>query len=170
MKGIEVNLGNKIVKDKKVIDKGFKAMLFIKGFGCFMEAMAGVFLALPISRILRNSLINFLQKELVEYSHDKFLNMLYKVVTGYNMDMNHFMIFYMISHGAAKFLIVYLLYKNKIWAYPLAMVVLGGFAAYQMYKFVHLHSVFLIILTAVDIILIIFIYLEYREQKIARGL
>lgn len=140
-------------------------MLVIKGISCMTEVLIGVFLAMPISKIIRIHLINFLRHELVEYSNDKLLTMLYKVVTGYSMDMNKFMIVYMITHGLAKLLIVYLLYKKKVWAYPLAILILLGFAAYQMYKYVHLHSITLILLTVIDIVLIIFIYLEYKEKK-----
>lgn len=153
------------VRDKNIVDTGFRIMVILKGISALAELLVGIFLALPFSRVLQKEIIEFLKEELVEKSDDKIINMLYSFFTGYTMDMNNFMITYMVFHGLIKLIIVYLLYKNKIWAYPFSVAVLILFVIYQMYKFMTLHSVLLIILTVLDIVLIVFTILEYRKVK-----
>jgi len=40
------------------------------------------------------------------------------------------------------------LLRNKVWAYPISLAVLGLFIVYQLYRFSHTHGYGLIVLTA----------------------
>ncbi len=51
------------------------------------------------------------------------------------MSGEHFMAIYLHSHGIIKLLAVGSLLKNKLWRYPLSIVVFGGFIVYQIYRF-----------------------------------
>jgi uncharacterized membrane protein len=54
------------------------------------------------------------------------------------------------------------LLRNKLWAYPASLVVLGLFIAYQFYRFSYTHGAGLIVLTVFDIIVMGLIWHEYR--------
>jgi uncharacterized membrane protein len=54
------------------------------------------------------------------------------------------------------------LIRNKLWAYPASLLVLGLFSAYQLYRFSYTHSVGLIVLTVFDVIVMELIWHEYR--------
>jgi len=59
------------------------------------------------------------------------------------------------------FLVVGLL-GNKLWAYPVSLVILGRFIVYQLYRFSYTHGVGLIVLAIFDVIVMGLIWHEYR--------
>ena len=40
------------------------------------------------------------------------------------------------------------LWMNKLWAYPLTMVVFAIFCVYQMRRYMHTHSIWIVVLTS----------------------
>lgn len=64
-----------------------------------------------------------------------------------------------------KLFVVLALLKNKLWGYPAALTVFGGFVVYQVYRFTLTGGIGLIALTLVDLIVMWFIWLEYRAVK-----
>jgi uncharacterized membrane protein len=65
-----------------------------------------------------------------------------------------------------KVVLVAALLRNKLWAYPVSLVVLGLFIFYQLYRFSYTHSPALIALSVFDVLVIALIWHEYR---IVRG-
>jgi uncharacterized membrane protein len=55
--------------------------------------------------------------------------------------------------------------KKKLWAYPLAMVVFGMFIAYEIYSYIHSHSVLVLLIVIIDAAIIFMIILEYQRLK-----
>lgn len=72
---------------------------------------------------------------------------------------------YLLSHGLVKVVLVVCLWANRLWAYPLTIVVFAAFMVYQTYRFTHTHSWALIILTLFDGLLIFLTWKEYQDQK-----
>ena len=58
--------------------------------------------------------------------------------------------------------LVIALLKNRLWAYPVSLAVLGLFVVYQLYRFSHTHGVGLILLSAFDVVVLGLIWHEYR--------
>jgi len=54
------------------------------------------------------------------------------------------------------------LLRNKLWAYPVSLVVLGLFIVYQLYRFSYTHGFGLIVLTVFDVFVMGLIWREYR--------
>jgi len=77
----------------------------------------------------------------------------------------HFMAIYLLSHGVVKMFAVVALLKNKLWGYPLSIVIFGGFIVYQIYRFTLTGGIGLIALTVFDLVVICLIWLEYRAVK-----
>ena len=75
------------------------------------------------------------------------------------------MALYLLSHGIVKLFAVVALLKNKLWGYPLSIVVFGGFVLYQIYRFTLTGAIGLIALTIFDLVVIWLIWLEYRAVK-----
>src|SRR5271157_2698199 len=61
---------------------------------------------------------------------------------------------FLLSHGVTKVALVTCLWMNKLWAYPLTIAVFSAFSVYQMYRYAHTHSIWLILLTVFDVVLI----------------
>jgi uncharacterized membrane protein len=66
-------------------------------------------------------------------------------------------------HGIVKVGLVIALWKKKLWAYPLAGIVLVLFTAYQTYLFLHSESLFQVFLTAVDVVILLLLRSEWKR-------
>ena len=54
------------------------------------------------------------------------------------------------------------LLRNKLWAYPVSLAVLGLFIIYQLYRFSYSHGVGLLVLTGFDGVVMGLVWHEYR--------
>lgn len=80
---------------------------------------------------------------------------------------------YLLVHGAVDMGLVVGLLRRKMWAFPAALAVLGGFVAYQVYRLAHTHGILLMVVTAFDLVVMWLIWREYgvlRESKILPAL
>lgn len=78
-----------------------------------------------------------------------------------------FVAVYLLTHGLVKLLLAAGLLRERLWAYPAAIVVFALFAIYQLYRFSFSHSSFLMLLTIFDIAVIgltLHEYLVVRER------
>jgi uncharacterized membrane protein len=69
------------------------------------------------------------------------------------------------NHGIVKPLPVIRLLRNKLWAYPASLIILGLFIVYQLYRFSYTHGAGLILLTVFDIFVMGLIWHEYRLMR-----
>jgi uncharacterized membrane protein len=72
---------------------------------------------------------------------------------------------YLISHGVVKTLLVIALWLDKLWAYPLTIVVFSAFMGYQLHRFTRTHSWTLIALTIFDAVIIYLTWKEYQQLQ-----
>jgi uncharacterized membrane protein len=71
---------------------------------------------------------------------------------------------FLLSHGITKLVLVIALWVGRLWAYPLMIVVFGGFSIYQIFRFTQTHSLGLLLITILDILVVWLTIREYREQ------
>lgn len=74
---------------------------------------------------------------------------------------------YLLTHGMAKVVLVALVLRDKLWAYPLMMGLLLVFIVYQVYRLTYGISVGLIILTLFDLLVVLLTWREYRIKRTA---
>ena len=155
----------KKIKNKNLLDISFETGLVLKGVFAIGEVLGGISL-LFLSPERMNKIIWFFSKEeLREDPNDFLLNHIIQFGHTFTTASQSFAIIYLLSHGLIKLIILTLLWKRRLWAYPLSIVVFLGFIIYQMNRFMTTHSGLLLFLTIVDLIMIILIILEYRKQK-----
>ena len=158
---------NNVYKGKDVVHVSFEIGLLLKGIHGLMEIIGGASL-LFLSPDRVNWLARFLTRhELSEDPKDKVANFLITLSNSFSISTQHFAMFYLMSHGIIKFALVLLLWRRKLWAYPLTIISLILFIAYQIYRYTFTHSVFLILLTIFDVVMIVLTYLEYKRIKSA---
>lgn len=156
---------NNIYRKKDFVHVGFEIGLLLKGIHGLMEIIGGVFL-LFLSPNRLNWLTHFLTlHELSEDPKDKLANFLLTLSGSFSISTQHFAQFYLISHGIIKCLLILLLWRKKLWAYPLTIVSLILFIAYQAYRYTLTQSFFLILLTIFDVVMIALTYFEYKRNK-----
>lgn len=72
------------------------------------------------------------------------------------------MAIYLLVHGVVKLALVWALLARLLFAYPLSIVIFAGFIIYQLYRYTFTHGIGLLALSALDIVVIGLIWLEYR--------
>jgi uncharacterized membrane protein len=147
---------------EKSIHEVFLGSLILKGIGSTLEILGGL-LFLFTGKIV-DLLDTISQNELLEDSNDFVGNQIQHWLP-YFSNVHEFGAIYLLSHGIVKTFIVVSLLRNKTWAYPVSIVVLLLFIAYQLYRLMFGFSIFLVGLTIFDIFLIILTWHEYNRIR-----
>jgi uncharacterized membrane protein len=148
-----------------LLDRTFHAGITLKGIGGVMETIGGILLWF-ISPASMSHTVQFLFLQEFARDPDGFLtsHVLKESLKFANLDPT-FASLYLLSHGITKVALVVCLWLNKLWAYPLTIVVFAGFCIYQILRYMHTQAISLVLLTIFDIFLIYLTWREYLEQK-----
>lgn len=147
---------------EKTIHRLFTFSVTLKGIHAFIEVIGGILLYFISTSFITTWVVRLTQEELSEDPHDLISNYFLSSAQNFSIGAKSFAAFYLFSHGAVKLFLVAGLLRNKLWAYPVSLVVLGLFILYQTYRFTFTHSLGLIALTAFDLIVIWLVTHEYR--------
>lgn len=128
-----------------------------------LELLAG----LSFYMFEKNVFLHFLQTlfhhELVEDPNDILYALSATFLHNLSISTQHFIAFYMIVNGVLKVFLMTLVLKQRMWAYPTTASVLGMLVLYEIYRFVHTHSVFLAVLIIIDVAVMYLILDEYKR-------
>ena len=151
--------------EESQIRRIFRVSIVLKGLHALLECVGGVAIGL-IGTDTVSRLVNALtQEELVEDPKDFLALHLLSWAQGFSVETKHFYAFYLVSHGLVKLFLVAGLLRNKLWAYPVSLVVLGLFIVYQLYRFSYTHGWGLIALSVFDVVVMWLIWHEYRVVR-----
>ncbi|MDP4153371.1 MAG: DUF2127 domain-containing protein [Bacillota bacterium] len=153
------------MKKNYLVHLSFKAGLVIKGIDGLLEIIGGTLLLFFKPYRLSKLVYTLTLHELSEDPKDKLANLLVTLSHSLSISTMSFTVFYLVSHGIVKCVLIILLLWKKPWAYPLAIVSLILFIVYQIYRYTFSHSLFLLILTFLDIAMTWLTYLEYKNIK-----
>ncbi len=147
----------------------FLVSVWFKGLDGLLELIGGsaLFIVAPASIL---HIIQYLtQDELVEDPRDRVANALLRAASRLSAGTEHFMALYLLIHGLVKLGLVWGLLRRVLAAYPLSMVIFAGFIAYQLYRYTITQGFGLLTLSALDVVVIALIYLEYRALQRGRA-
>lgn len=156
----------KVVKSKDLFHISFEIGLLLKGINGLLEIIGGILLLFLNPDRLNKLIILLTQNELSKDPKDMIANALIALSHSFSISTQQFGIFYLMSHGIIKCILVFLLWRRKMWAYPLTILALVLFIAYQVYRYIISPSGFLILLSIFDIIMIVLTVIEYRKIRI----
>lgn len=158
----------KFRKSPDLVHVSFEFGLLVKGIDGLLEVAGGILmLFLSPDRLTR--LVRMLTRhELAEDPRDLAANWLLRYSVGFSVGTQYFAFFYLISHGAIKCLLMFLLWKRKWWAYPLAILSLALFIVYQMVRYFFHPSALLLVLSVFDAVMIVLTAIEYRRMRVSR--
>ncbi len=143
----------------------FKISIILKGLDGVFEIMGGVLFLVIRPETLNRVVYFFTAHELSEDPHDWIAGIVRHGTAALSPGTQRFASIYLLGHGIIKVLLVAGLWRGKLWAYPTALTVLGAFIIYQVYRLSHTHSVALFAFTVFDLIVVFFIWREYRAQR-----
>ena len=147
----------------------FEASLAVKSTLCSAEALAGLGLLLTPNLVVARFVFWVTHFEIAEDPTDTLATLALRAVLQFPIGTQHFYALYLLGHGGLKLALVILLWRKVLWAYPLAMVVLPGFVAYQIYEFFHAGSPFLLLLALFDLIMVGLVWHEWRKLRSTAG-
>jgi uncharacterized membrane protein len=154
-------------EQKNIVHVSFEIGLLLKGIHGFAEILGGALLIFLNPERLSWLTHILTQHELSEDPEDLVANFLLSLSSNFSISTQYFAVFYLMSHGIIESVLVLLLWRRKLWAYPLVIAALILFIAYQVYRYTFTHSVFLIALTVFDSLMILLTYLEYKQIQAA---
>ena len=150
------------------LDRVFEIGIIGKGLNGAVELFGGLLLLFVTPDWIRRLAVSLTRVELSEDPHDFIATHLLHSANGITGGAVLFGALYLLSHGAVKIFLVVSLLRNKLWAYPLTIVVLSMFVVYQLYR-ISLHVSFaMVALTVFDLLIIALTVREYKEQRATR--
>lgn len=155
----------KITKEEKKIYKVFEIGIFLKGIHAIFEIVGGILVFLINGTYVLNTVLSLTQEELSEDPKDIFAHYLITLSNNFSISTQHFVALYLLSHGVIKLFLIIALLKKKLWAYPTSIVIFGLFIIYQISRYFYTHSIWLLLFTLFDIMIIWLTIHEYRYMK-----
>lgn len=146
----------------------FEMSLAIKGVLTSVEALTGIGLLFAPNIWVARAHYWLTHFEIADRPGDTMASWTAQALVQFPVGTQHFYAIYLIFHGGIKALMVLMLWARVLWAYPVAMVLLGGFASYELFEFGRSLSPFLLMLSAFDIFMIGLIGHEYKAMKAQR--
>jgi uncharacterized membrane protein len=156
---------NRNAAREKKIHLAFVISLWLKGLFALGEMVGGIFVFYVSREFLLKAVSVLTEEELTEDPHDLVANYLLHSAHSLTIGTQFFVALYLLIHGAVKFWLVVGLLRAKPWYYPVAIVVFGLFVVYQLYRFSFTHSVFLLLITGVDLVVIALTWHEYKYLR-----
>ncbi len=152
-------------KKGKLLDLVFKIGVIGKGIDGFLELIGGFIFLLVSSDAINRMVIWLTRRELIEDPGDLVSNSLIQFARYFSINAKIFGAVYLFTHGAIKIILVLSLLRRKLWAYPTAIAVFSVFVIYQIYRYIYAPSVVLILLSALDAVIILLTWREYKRLK-----
>ena len=150
---------------KKHIHLFFDIGVIIKWIDGLLELALGTFLLFEPWGTTP-SLLHFLAtRELVEDPHDFFATLALHTSTSLSTQVIAAIAIYALSRGIIKIFLSVQLWRERLWAFPVALVVLSTLLLYQLWQAYAAASFLLFSIALVDVGIIILIALEWRSRK-----
>jgi len=153
------------IQKAELYHEGFEIAVVLKGLGGLAEVLGSIalFFLKPsvMERLVRHMTRGMLQNEYTSW----LAHYLITLSTRFTTSTQLFGVFYLASHGLVKLVLVGLLWKRKLWAYPLTIASLIAFIFYQIYCFAVKPSIGMVALTIFDLVMIWLTYKEYLRIK-----
>ncbi len=147
---------------EKNLHLAFQISLIVKGIFALLEILGGVAAYFVSQQFLLSLILAVTRDELTEDPTDIVVRYLLQTAHDFSLSTRYFTSIYLLSHGVIKAVLIVGLLRERLWYYPVAIVVFVSFIVYQLYRFNHTHSIWLLLITLLDIIVIWLTWHEYR--------
>ncbi len=154
---------NKSNKQDSIINIGFYGGLILKGANALAELIGGLVMLIVGHEWLNSLVLQIALPELKEDPDDPLMN--YIITHSLNNSSLQSLAVFMLFHGLIKLIIIWLLWKKKMWAYPLAFAAFGIFIAYEAHSFWVSQSLIMLLIVVLDLAIIAMIALKYLSLK-----
>ncbi len=147
----------------------FSISVIVKGIDGALEIIGGILLFFVSPDHISALIRALIQHELSEDPRDLVATYLLNSTHSLTKGVTMFAAAYLLWHGLVKAGLVAGLLLKRRWAYPAAIVAFLLFVIYQLYRYIHTHSPFLLVLSIADVLVIILTLVEYKRLKAIHG-
>lgn len=147
------------------LDRVFAVGIMGKGLNGAAELVIGTVLLMTPLVQLQSVAAHLSSAELAEDPHDLVATHLLHTVHGLTAQTALFGAIYLLLHGVVKVVLVAALLRDRLWAYPWMIAVLGLFIGYQVYRMVLHPTAGLAVLTLFDLVIVTLTWREMRYQQ-----
>lgn len=156
------------LRGKTLLDRTFQVSITLKGLDGLLE-IAGAFLFSSHDPARVNTMIDALTFHQLSPGRVSYVafHLLHasQAIAG---SAPYFIFLFLLSHGVAKVALVTALWFNRMWAYPMMILLLVAFIAYQIYVMIYDPTVFLALLTLFDVFVIWLTKEEHAKQRMLK--
>ena len=152
-------------KRRNLVHKGFEIGILLKFVDGILELAGGMALVWLSPQTLRGFVRAITRHELSEDPKDLVATFLVESARHFSVSTKVFAAVYLLSHGIIKIALVLSLWQRRLWSYPAAIVFFILFIIYQVYRYTHHHSAWLILLSILDAVVAALTWLEYGNLK-----
>lgn len=160
--------GLKQFLDEKKLHLAFEVSLWFKAAFALLEIVAGIATYFVSQQFFLTLVTWVTREEFAEDPHDLVANFLLHSVQHLSVGTQKFAAVYLLAHGVIKLWLIIGLLRERLWYYPVSMAVFGMFIIYQLYRFSFTHSIWLLLVTALDGVILALTWHEYRYLRNAR--
>jgi uncharacterized membrane protein len=147
------------------LDRTFKIGLLLKAADGVLEIIGGLLLLFLSPAQIDHIVRTLTAHELAQDPHDLIARHLLHTTSHLTTATTLFGAIYLLSHGISKLVLVVLVLRNRLWAYPWLIALLLAFIGYQLYRITVQISFVLIALTIFDALLVWLTWREYRAKR-----
>ena len=143
----------------------FRVSLLFKALFSVLEIAGGIVGYL----ISQHTIVDFVtvvtQEQLTKDPDDRFAQYLIQAAGNLSLSSQHFAALYLLSHGVVKTILIVGLLRERLVYFPLSILAFSLFVVYQLFRYQTTHSIWLLLLTVVDIAIIALTAQEYRYLR-----
>jgi len=154
---------------EKMVHVLFDISVISKGVDGALEIVGGALLYFVSPAQIHYIVRILTQHELSEDPNDLLAGYLLQAAKHLSADAQIFAAVYLLWHGIVKVGLVIALLQKRFWAYPAAIVAFLLFLVYQLYRYSHTRSTWLLVLSVVDVFVIVITWLEYKRLRALHG-
>ena len=152
--------------ERSRLDSVFRVSVLLKGLDGALEIAGGLVLLFVSPHSIYEVVRWLIAHDLAGSPHDFIARHVLHSASQLSASTTLFGAVYLLVHGGAKVVLVVLVLRDKLWAYPWMIGLLLAFIVYQVYRFVERPGPGLVILTLFDAFVA---WLTWREYRLKRG-
>ena len=148
---------------EKYIYRFFEYSLILKIINGIWETILSLYILSGGS--LRDIVFHFTNREIIRDPDDFFALHIQNFASRFTHGTELFIAIYLLIQGIIKIILITGLLQKKLWAYPTATFAFFAIVFYQIYRYSHTHSPFLILFSLFDLVTIMLVQHEYKRAK-----
>lgn len=148
-----------------LLTKLFFLGMYWRIFYGLLRILFGITLLKVVGTPLLEVIHNLMGHELTEDSSDILFKTVNLLLSHYTFYVTYFLAGYFIFWGTIDIFLSYNLIKEKLWAFPASLWLIGLFIIYSIFRFTSTHSLVLLSVILFDVVIFLLIYKEYQKLR-----